>query len=144
MNIIIYLSLLSVSCGYALWRGDRDARIAAMVCIVATGLTVVLLTPGSTRYELVETGVMAVDVATLGAFVALAMFSRRFWPLWVAGLQMTASAAHALKFIDNALVPLAYAVAERFWGYPILLIIGFGAFRAHRRSAATMLRLSDA
>ncbi len=144
MNIIIYLSLLSVSCGYALWRGDRDARIAAMVCIVATGMTVVLLTPGSTRYVLVETGVMAVDVATLGAFVALALFSQRFWPLWVAGLQMTASAAHALKFIDNALVPLAYAVAERFWGYPILLIIGLGAFRAHRRSAATALRLSDA
>ena len=144
MNIIIYLSLLSVSCGYALWRGDRDARSAAMVCIVATGMTVVLLTPGSTRYGLVETGVMAVDVATLGAFVVLALFSQRFWPLWVAGLQMTASAAHALKFIDNALVPLAYAVAERFWGYPILIIIGFGAFRGHRRRAASALRLADA
>lgn len=143
VNIIIYLVLLTVSCGYALWRGDRDARIAACVCIVATGLTVVLLTPGSTRYELVESGAMAVDLATLGAFVTLALFSRRFWPLWVAGLQMTASAAHALKLFDAALVPLAYAVAERFWGYPILLIIAFGAYR-HRRRSQAAARLAEA
>ena len=133
MNIYFYLALLAVSCGYALWRGDRDARIAALVCIVATALTVVLITPGSTRYELVESGVMIVDLATLTAFVTLALYSQRFWPLWVAGLQMTASAAHALKLFDAALIPLAYAVAERFWSYPILLIIAIGAFRGHRR-----------
>lgn len=144
MNILIYLVLLTVSCGYALWRGDRDARIAATVCIVATGLTVLLLTPGSTRYELVERGVMAVDLGALGAFVALALFSQRFWPLWVAGLQMTASAAHALKLFDAALVPLAYAVAERFWGYPILLIIAFGAYRGHRRRSQAALRFAEA
>ncbi len=46
MNVIFYLTLLAASCGYALWRGDRDARVAAIVCIVATALTVVLLTPG--------------------------------------------------------------------------------------------------
>ena len=46
MNIIIYLALLVASCGYALWRGDRDARVAAIVCIVATASTVMLLTPG--------------------------------------------------------------------------------------------------
>lgn len=144
MNILIYLSLLTISCSYALWRGDRDARIAAIVCIVATGLTVILLTPGSTRYELVESGVMVVDLATLAAFITLALFSQRFWPLWVAGLQMTASAAHALKFIDNALVPLAYAVAERFWGYPILIIIAVGAYRGHRRRSRLVPQTADA
>ena len=76
---------------------------------------------------------MAVDLATLAAFVTLALSSRRFWPLWIAGLQLTASAAHALKLFDANLVPLAYAAAERFWSYPILLIIAIGAFRAHRR-----------
>ena len=76
---------------------------------------------------------MIVDFATLAAFVTLALFSKRFWPLWVAGLQLTASAAHALKVFDASLVPLAYAAAERFWSYPILLIIALGAYRAHRR-----------
>ena len=134
MNIIIYLALLVASCGYALWRGDRDARVAAIVCIVATASTVMLLTPGSDRYRFVESGAMIVDLATLTAFVTLALFSRRFWPLWIAGLQLTASTAHALKLFDASLMPYAYAAAERFWSYPILLIIALGAFRAHRRA----------
>lgn len=134
MNVIIYLTLLVGSCGYALWRGDRDARVAAIVCIVATALTVVLLTPGPGRYRFVESGAMIVDLATLTAFVKLALCSRRFWPLWVAGLQLTASTAHALKLFDASLVPFAYAAAERFWSYPILVIIAIGAFRAHRRA----------
>ncbi|MDQ3074228.1 MAG: hypothetical protein M3Q88_01265 [Pseudomonadota bacterium] len=133
MNIVAYLTLLSASCGYALWRGDRVARIAAIVCIVATALTVVLLSPGPARYRLVEGGAMAVDLATLAAFVVLALFSNRFWPLWVAGLQLTASAAHAIKLADASLLPLAYAAAERFWSYPILLLIAAGAYRHHRR-----------
>jgi hypothetical protein len=133
MNIIFYLTLLVASCGYALWRGDRDARVAAIVCILATALTVLLLTPGPARYRAVESGAMIVDLATLTAFVTLALTSRRFWPLWVAGLQLTASAAHALKLFDASLLPLAYAAAERFWSYPILLIIAIGAYRAHRR-----------
>jgi len=134
MNVVIYLTLLVASCGYALWRGDRDARVAAVVCIVATALTVVLLTPGTGRYRLLEGGAMIVDLATLAAFVTLALFSRRFWPLWVAGLQLTASTAHALKLVEASLVPYAYAAAERFWSYPILIIIAIGAFRAHRRA----------
>lgn len=133
MNILVYLALLATSCGYALWRGDRDARAAAIVCIVATALTVLMLTPGPGRYQMVEGGAMIVDLAALAAFVTLALSSHRFWPLWVAGLQLTASTAHALKLIDASLVPFAYAAAERFWSYPILIIIAVGAFRAHGR-----------
>lgn len=144
MNIIFYLTLLTASCGYALWRGDRDARVAAIVCIVATALTVLMLTPGPARYQLVEGGAMIVDLATLAAFVTLALFSRRFWPLWVAGLQLTASTAHLLKLVDASLLPIAYAAAERFWSYPILLFIAIGAFRAHRRKGEAALRMRDA
>jgi len=144
MNIIFYLILLVASCGYALWRGDRDARVAAIVCIVATALTVVLLTPGTGRYRLVESGAMIVDLATLTAFVTLALTSCRFWPLWVAGLQLTASSAHALKLFDASLLPIAYAAAERFWSYPILLIIAIGAYRAHRRSTLAAQELREA
>jgi hypothetical protein len=135
MNVYFYLALLAASCGYALWQGDRDARIAAIVCLLATAATVLLLTPGSDRYRMIESGAMAVDLATLAAFVTLALFSQRFWPLWVAGLQLTASAAHLLRMANDALVPLAYAIAERFWSYPILLIIAIGAFRSQRRQS---------
>jgi hypothetical protein len=72
MNVYFYLALLTLSCGYALWRGDRDARIAAITCIAATVMTVVVLTPGSRRYVFVESGVMVVDLVTLAAYITLA------------------------------------------------------------------------
>jgi hypothetical protein len=144
MNVYFYLALLAASCGYALWQGDRDARIAAIVCLLATAATVLLLTPGSARYRVLEGGAMAVDLATLAAFVTLALHSRRFWPLWVAGLQLTASFAHMIRIADEALVPLAYAIAERFWSYPILIIIAVGTFRYQRRQGAAARPVAEA
>jgi hypothetical protein len=144
MHVYLYLALLAASCGYALWQGDRDARIAAIVCLLATAATVLLLTPGSARYRVLEGGAMAVDLATLAAFVTLALHSRRFWPLWVAGLQLTASFAHMIRIADEALVPLAYAIAERFWSYPILIIIAVGTFRYQRRQGAAARPVAEA
>ena len=51
-------------------------------------------------YAHVEGGALLVDLAVLAAFVAVALRSDRFWPLWVAGLQLTTSVAHFLKAID--------------------------------------------
>jgi hypothetical protein len=68
--------------------------------------------------------------------VVIALRSDRFWPLWVAGLQLTISMSHLLKAIQLDLLPLAYAAAERFWSYPTLIILFIGAWRQHRRQKA--------
>ena len=136
MNIYLFSTLLAFTLAYSLWKGDRDARIAAVICVAATVLTHLLMSPLSVRYQDVQVSSMIIDLALLAAFVTLALFSSSFWPLWIAGLQLTASTAHFLKYLDSNLLPLAYAVAERFWGYPILLIIAIGAFRANRRAVA--------
>jgi hypothetical protein len=41
--------------------------------------------------------------------------------------------SHMLKAVDAGLVPQAYAAAEKFWSYPILLILAIGTWRGHRR-----------
>jgi hypothetical protein len=38
-----------------------------------------------------------------------------------------------MKLIDSSLLPLAYAAALRFWGYPILIILVVGVWRSQRR-----------
>ena len=76
---------------------------------------------------------MLVDLAVLACFVVVALRSDRFWPLWVAGLQLTTSIGHLLKGIDQDLLPRAYGAALQFWSYPILLILVAGTWRRHRR-----------
>jgi hypothetical protein len=132
LSPLAYYAILFAVCAYAFLRGRTDERLAAATCIVATFATNLVYDPiGS--FAGVEVGVLIVDVATLAAFTYLALRSERFWPLWVAGLQLTTLVAHGLKAIDLDLMPQAYAAAARFWVYPIFLIIVVGTYRSHRR-----------
>lgn len=133
MSPILYWSLLILTCGYALYRGGRYERLVAVICIAATIATMAVNSPLNRMYADIEQGALLVDLAVLAAFVAVALVSDRFWPLWIAGLQLTTSFAHFLKAVDPELVPLAYGAAVRFWGYPILLILFFGAWRHRHR-----------
>jgi hypothetical protein len=132
----IFRALLIVSCGYALWRGRSDERIVALVCLGATLASRVVFSPLSVRYTGVETGLLIIDVAVLASFVLVALRSPRFWPLWVAGLQLTTSMAHLMKAIDIDLLPIAYGAAIALWSYPILIILAVGTWRGHRRMRA--------
>ena len=131
---LLYWSILTLACGYALLRGRVDERVAAGMCIAASIISVLVLSPISVRYTSLEEGEMAVDLIVFAVFLMVALRSDRFWPLWITGLQLTTILAHVLKAIDFKLLPAAYGAAERFWSYPILNVIAVGAWRQHRRS----------
>lgn len=130
----VYWSILLLICAFAFWRGHTDERIAAATCLIATIVQLYVVTPTVRRYSGVETGVLVIDLVVLAVFVAIALQSRRFWPLWVAGLQLTTVFGHILKAIQLSLLPYAYAGALRFWSYPILLILAIGTWRTQHRS----------
>jgi len=118
---------------FALWRGGRDERLVAAFCVIGTIMTQLVLGPIPERFQNVEIGLFAIDLIVLGGFLAVALRSYRFWPLWVAGLQLTTILGHILKGLDTALIPQAYGAALTFWGYPILAVLLIGTWRGHRR-----------
>lgn len=129
---VFYTSLVTVS-AFALWRGGTDERIVAIVCLLGAIATHWLISPMAERFRSVESGVMIVDLFVFVGFLAVALRSYRFWPLWVAGLQLTTALGHLLKEFNSQMVPQAYGAALQFWGYPILLILAIGTWRAYRR-----------
>lgn len=133
---VIFWSILLFCCGYALLRGGRYERIAAAVFLAATLLSVLGHFWLEVRYMAVDSADVAIDTAVLAALIAIALTSDRFWPLWAAGFQLVGSTAHLLKTIDLGFDPWGYAVAARFWSYPILLVLFIGAWRQHRRTVA--------
>jgi len=134
IHMIVFDVLLLVSCGYALWRGRKYERMAALVFVTATVLSVLGSSPLPARYVGIATGDLIVDTGVLAALVAIALFSDRFWPLWAAGLQLVDSMSHVMKALDAEMIPSVYGAAERFWSFPILLVLLVGAWRSHRRS----------
>src|SRR5437868_10629365 len=133
---IIFWLVLFATCGYALWRGRKYERIAATVFIAATAVSILMRSPLHGRYYGIETSDLIIDTAVLAAVIAIALASDRFWPLWAAGLQLVDSMSHVMKAIDADLLPHVYGAAERFWSYPILIILFIGAWRQDRRSRA--------
>ena len=138
-----YYAILFLVSAYAFMRGRSDERIAVATCILATFATNIVYSPRGS-YVGVELGVLLVDLGALAAFTFLALRSDRFWPLWVAGLQLTTVIAHALKGVQLDLMPQAYAAAARFWVYPIFMIIVVGTYRSARRRATLKRTLAPA
>lgn len=133
-HYLIFWGFLFLTCGYALWRGRKYEQASALICIAASIASLVFHAIERGGYFAVQLSDLVVDTLVLLSFVAIALRSDRFWPLWVAGLQLTISMSHLLKAIQPDLYPMAYAAAERFWSYPTLIIIAVGAWRQHRRS----------
>jgi len=119
---------------YAFLRGGRDEQRVGVICLIGTFATQFVLSPLNQRFEGIEERALAVDVAVFAGFLAVALRSNRFWPLWVAGLQLTTIMGHFLKGVDSALLPRAYGAALTFWAYPIVIILAIGTWRSHRRS----------
>ena len=135
----LFWAIVILICAYAWWRGGNEERIAATTCLLAVIATHFLISPVAVRYTRVEDGLLAIDIAVLLAFVGIALFSSRFWPLWAAGFQLTVSMSHMMKSVDAGLLPKAYAAAAVFWSYPILIAIVVGTWRTRRKVEAGLL-----
>ena len=133
LSPLVYWLILFGVASYAFGRGRWDERLVAANCVLASIASVIVKSPINQLYSDVELGIFVVDVVALGGFVLVALRSRRFWPLWVAGLQLTSVTSHFLKAIHWDMIPQVYAAAERFWIYPIFLAIVIGTWRGHQR-----------
>lgn len=135
MSPILYFSLLAICWVYAWFKGGPPERIGATILAVGSVLSLAALSSGAGRFGSVEVGIFLVDVATLFGFLILALLAKRFWPLWLTALQAVGIAGHAVKLVDTATIPLAYAFILAFWSYPMLLLIALGTWRHQRRLA---------
>ncbi|MES2119866.1 MAG: hypothetical protein V4513_04750 [Pseudomonadota bacterium] len=125
--------LLALVALYAMFCGRRDERVTGVILVLGVIATHYAWTPVDQRFAGLEFNVMLVDLIVFAGFVWVALRSDRFWPLWIAGLQLTTLLGHFLKLADAGLLSRAYGAALMFWGYPILLILAIGTWRGERR-----------
>jgi hypothetical protein len=130
----LFRILLAFVALYAFLRGRRDERHIGIILVLGVLATHFAISPLRERFSGVETHVMIVDIVVFTGFLWVALRSERFWPLWIAGLQLTTILGHVLKAVDIHLFARAYAASLVFWAYPMLLILAVGTWRSARRS----------
>ena len=130
----LFRTLLVLVALYAFIRGRRDEKQIGAIMIMGMAATELVLPPVQQRFASMETNLMLVDLAVFAGFLWVALRSDRFWPLWVAGLQLTSILGHVLKAVDAELFSRAYAAALVFWAYPMVIILAIGTWRNQRRT----------
>ena len=99
----LFRILLALVAFYAFLRGKRDERNVSIILVVGVIATHFAWTPVNERFAGLETHVMAVDIVVFAGFLWVALRSERFWPMWIAGLQLTTIFGHLLKAVEGDL-----------------------------------------
>ena len=133
---LLFFAVLIPVCSYAAWCGGWPERAGAMILVAATILTIVAATTFNPTWDKPETGIFLVDLMMLAALVNLALYSDRYWPLWVTSFHLIAVTIHVASLVDRSVAALAYAWAAEFWAYPMLLTLAAGTWNHRRRQAS--------
>jgi hypothetical protein len=143
MRNLIFLVFLLACLAHAFLRGGTAEKLGASVLVAGSFATVGAYSPAAARFAHIETMAFAVDVAVLLAYVALALFTDRYWPIWTTALQLIGVLAHLARLLDPAMVRHGYAFLLALWGYPMLITIAIGTWsysRRNNRLAASSLK----
>jgi hypothetical protein len=133
-HYMAFLILFLGSMAYALWKGGAPERIAAGVTLAGVILTGIAQMHEAHRYATVQWGVAMADLFILTGFLAVALLSTRYWPMWLAALQIIQLCSDFAKLLPGV-VELTYAMASSLIGYPVALIIAVATVRHRMRTA---------
>ncbi|HSX56568.1 MAG TPA: hypothetical protein VLG14_14780 [Sphingomonas sp.] len=130
---VIYYALLSLACGFALWRGGGPERVVALLFVVASIASDNAYAIGQDKYLSVEVGVLAIDLTLLACLVAVMLLANRFWPIAMVSLHGLGVVAHWVRAQEAGMIPPTYNALLSLWSYPMLLILVVATIRHRRR-----------
>ncbi|RYD84344.1 MAG: hypothetical protein EOP61_40260 [Sphingomonadales bacterium] len=134
---LMFFGTLIASCSYAAWCGGWPERAGATIMVTATILSVIAAGSFNPSWKTTELGIFLVDMLMLAALVNLALYSDRFWPIWVTSFHLIAVTTHLARLVDHSVAALAYANVAAFWAYPMMIALAVGTWNHQRRERST-------
>ncbi|NEX93623.1 hypothetical protein [Caulobacter sp. 17J65-9] len=117
---------------FALWRGDRPARLAALVYLCVYPALFI-------AQEGLDWGTAArlpVEAAGFVALLLLLLRDRPAWLLWAWAFRLIVVATYVATLLDPRISPLAFLTALNTWCVAELTALLWGAIQAARTGAA--------
>ena len=135
--VALFWTLLILTCSAALRWGGRAERWAAALFLCAAVATAAARHPWASRYQSVETGVLAIDLALLAGLAVIAYRTKPLWPIIAASLQAITTLAHFAKAVNPDFWRMAYAIMVNVSSYPTLVLLAIGTWQHRRPPHAT-------
>lgn len=131
----VFLVLMLIVCGWALWRGQKPERLAAAAMVAAwIGTSFVL----DRRFHDIQWATLGVDFALLIVLIGLSLAYRRRWLLAASGFHLLGVATHGAMIIDPKVQAAPYIVALGVWSCATVacLAVGMAALTRSRAAAS--------
>ena len=125
------LAITVVICGGAFWKGQREEQVAAGGLLLSLLVTVVLRDP---RWIGAQWGAFGADVCLLLLLTALALRSRRYWPMFAAAFQLLCVVIHVARIVDPGVRAWAYATGQVIFSQWVFFAVGVGTINTWRAS----------
>ena len=117
---------LFLTCGYAIWRGGAPERWAALLIVSDWVLTPLIGNHDAFRHA--QTNVFVMDGGLALALLCMALYTDRFWPIWVTAFQILELLMHAAMLIDHRVGARAYFVGIEISSYLMLFALAAGVW----------------
>jgi hypothetical protein len=124
------LAIAVITCGGAFWKGGREEHVAAGGLILSWLTTIVLRDP---RWVGTQWGAFGADICLLILLTAIALRSRRYWPLFAAAFQLLCVITHIARMADPGVRAWSYATGQVIWSQSVFFSLGVGVFNTWRR-----------
>jgi hypothetical protein len=134
IHVLAFTATLLLCLAYVLTAGGKPERVAILAQLAAFLLTVIILSFHWTPFEHFPLGLALIDVALALVLSALALKANRLWPIMLAGMQVATVFAHLAKALSFPLPPAGYGIFVQFWGWPMLIVTGIGAYGHRKRT----------
>lgn len=136
--VFVFNALLALCAAYAFARGGTPEKVVAVAFIASAAASYAAI-PAHGRFHGLELGLLLIDAGLLAVLIAVALWANRFWPIWIASLQLFALLVHIAKAYQQDVLPIVYfAVISRI-AYPMLAMLVIGTachFQRVRRYGA--------
>lgn len=106
--------------------------MALLLLLAAAATLATPMVPG-VSYFTVFVAVLWIDLALFLGLTAVSAFANRYWPMWMAALQLFAIATHLARAYDPHFWAAAYWLVTTKIAYPMLLLLFVGTVRHRRR-----------
>lgn len=133
MGIAFFAVMMLLLAVQAALRGGAPEQIAAASLLVAALVTG--LTSGDTAltFTQVPWNVFWIDTGLLCVLMGLALYADRFWPMWIAALQLVTVAGHGARGYAPDILPSVYWWLLGKTSYPMMALLCIGIERHQQR-----------
>ncbi|RXD05548.1 hypothetical protein EQZ23_10845 [Sphingomonas sp. UV9] len=133
LRIILFELLQLAVSWFAIRRGGAPERMVGWMLIVAAITSLAIGIPAN-AFRGLSLPHFTIDILLFGGLLVVAARANRFWPYWMAALELLAIGVHGARMVDPSLVPIVYSRMIGQVAYPMCAVLALGTYHYIRRT----------